>query len=135
MNYHCYDKHPLCQPVGTYGYAAPEYIQTGRLATHCDVWSFGVVLYEILTGRRVLERHRSRNEQKLLDWVKQFPSDSKRFGMIIDPRISNHYSISAARNIAKLADSCMIKNPKDRPTMDEVVESLKQIVQESEETN
>ncbi|KAK1356485.1 putative serine/threonine-protein kinase PBL19 [Heracleum sosnowskyi] len=127
--------HVSTEPVGTYGYAAPEYIQTGRLATHCDVWSFGVVLYEILTGRRVLERHRSRNEQKLLDWVKQFPSDSKRFGMIIDPRIRNHYSISAARKMAKLADSCMIKNPKDRPTMDEVVESLKQIVEESEETN
>lgn len=126
--------HVSTAPVGTYGYAAPEYIETGRLATHCDVWSFGVVLYEILTGRRVLEKHRARNEQKLLDWVKQFPSDSKRFGMIIDPRIRNDYSISAARKMAKVADSCMIKNPKDRPTMDEVVESLKQIVQESEET-
>ncbi|KAL6985858.1 putative serine/threonine-protein kinase pbl19 [Sarracenia purpurea var. burkii] len=72
-------------------------------------------------------------EQKLLEWVKQYPSDSKRFNMIIDPRLRNQYSLSAARNIAKLADSCLNKNPKDRPTMSQVVESLGQAIDDSEE--
>lgn len=132
MPCHCSNNNLLIQPVGTYGYAAPEYIDTGRLGKYCDVWSFGVVLYEILTGRRVLEKYRPRDEQKLLEWVKQFPYDSKRFSRIIEPRISDHYSLNAARQMAKLADSCMLKNPKDRPTMIEVVEILKQIIQESE---
>ncbi|KAK6162715.1 hypothetical protein DH2020_002556 [Rehmannia glutinosa] len=44
--------------VGTYGYAAPDYIETGHLTSKSDVWSFGVVLYEILTGRRSLEKDR-----------------------------------------------------------------------------
>lgn len=123
------------QVVGTYGYAAPEYIETGHLKVQSDIWSFGVVLYEILTGRRVLERNRPTMEQKLLDWVKQFPADGKKFSMIIDPRLRNHYPINAARKVAKLADSCLKKNPEDRPTMRQVVERLKQVKQESEEAN
>ncbi|XP_052293968.1 probable serine/threonine-protein kinase PBL19 isoform X2 [Citrus sinensis] len=119
--------------VGTYGYAAPEYIETGHLKSQSDIWSFGVVLYEILTGRRVLERNRPTMEQKLLEWVKQFPADGKKFSMMIDPRLRNQYSINAARRVAKLADNCLKKNPEERPTMNQVVESLKLAVQESEQ--
>ncbi|XP_073012077.1 probable serine/threonine-protein kinase PBL19 isoform X1 [Typha latifolia] len=112
--------------VGTYGYAAPDYIETGHLTVKSDIWSFGVVLYEILTGRRALERNRPHDEQKLLDWVKKFPADNRNFSMIIDPKLRNQYSLKAAREVAKLADSCLVKNPKDRPSMSEVVERLKQ---------
>ncbi|KAL3651172.1 hypothetical protein CASFOL_007575 [Castilleja foliolosa] len=117
--------------VGTYGYAAPDYIETGHLTSKSDVWSFGVVLYEILTGRRSLERDRPKSEQRLLDWVKQYPADSRKFGAIIDPRLENQYSLSAARKIAKLADNCLVKSAKDRPKMSEVVESLMNIVRVS----
>ncbi|KAJ9171147.1 hypothetical protein P3X46_014549 [Hevea brasiliensis] len=119
--------------MGTYGYAAPDYIETGHLTTKSDVWSFGVVLYEIITGRRSLERNRPRVEQKLLEWVKQFPSDSKKFRLIIDTRLENQYSIATARKIAKLADACLLKSAKDRPKMSQVVESLNQIIQDSDE--
>lgn len=116
----------LCQVVGTYGYAAPEYVDTGHLTVNSDVYSFGVVLYEILSGRRTLERSRPTPEQKLLEWVKEYPVDSNRFSMIIDSRLRNQYPIRVARKIAKLADSCLVKNAKDRPTMGHVVEILKQ---------
>lgn len=121
----------MLQVVGTYGYAAPDYIETGHLTSKSDVWSFGVVLYEMLTGRRSLERHRPKPEQKLLDWVKQYHADSRKFGMIMDPRLENQYSLSAAREIAKLADSCLVKSAKDRPMMSKVVEALKHVVQTS----
>lgn len=121
--------------VGTYGYAAPEYIETGHLTSKSDVWSFGVVLYEIITGRRSLERNRPSGEQKLLDWVKQFPADSKKFILIMDPRLEGKFSSSAARKIAKLADNCLLKNAKDRPTMGKVIERLEEIIQQSDEDN
>ncbi|KAL4326239.1 hypothetical protein GQ457_11G021580 [Hibiscus cannabinus] len=121
--------------VGTYGYAAPEYVETGHLTIQSDIWTFGVVLYEILTGRRAVDRNRPTAEQKLLDWVKQFPPDSRRFSMIIDPRFRGNYSLSAAQKVGKLANSCLNKNAKERPTMSQVVESLKQVIQESEEAS
>uniref|UniRef100_A0A2P2Q4G4 Protein kinase domain-containing protein n=1 Tax=Rhizophora mucronata TaxID=61149 RepID=A0A2P2Q4G4_RHIMU len=116
--------------VGTYGYAAPDYIKTGHLTTKSDVWSFGVVLYEILTGRRSLERNLPTVEQELLEWVKQFPVDSKKFGLMMDPRLENQYSISTARSVAKLANKCLSKSPKDRPKMSQVMETLEQLIQD-----
>ncbi|KAL0446380.1 UNVERIFIED_CONTAM: putative serine/threonine-protein kinase PBL19 [Sesamum latifolium] len=127
--------HVSTAPVGTRGYAAPEYVETGHLTVKSDIWSFGVVLYEILTGRRTLERNLPSAEQKLLEWVKQFPADSKKFTMIIDPRLQNQYSLDAARRIAKLADSCLNKNAKDRPSMTQVAEILKLAIDESEGTS
>ena len=121
--------------MGTYGYAAPDYVETGHLTAKSDVWSFGVVLYEILTGRRSLERNRPKAEQKLLEWVKEYPVDSKKFGLMMDPRLENEYSINAGRKIARLADSCLSRSSKDRPKMSQVVESLKQIMQISDEGN
>ncbi|KAJ1386578.1 Serine-threonine/tyrosine-protein kinase, catalytic domain [Sesbania bispinosa] len=115
--------------VGTRGYAAPEYVETGHLKIQSDIWSFGVVLYEILTGRRTLERNLPTAEQKLIEWVKNYPADSSRFSKIMDPRLRNQYSLDAARRIARLADSCLKKNPEDRPSMSEIVESLKQALQ------
>lgn len=121
------------QVVGTYGYAAPDYIETGHLTIKSDVWGFGVFLYEILTGRRTLERNRPTNEQKLLDWVKQFPPDARTFGVIIDPRLRHQFPIDAAREVAKLADRCLVKEAKLRPSMSNVVECLRHVLQLSED--
>ncbi|XP_021755201.1 probable serine/threonine-protein kinase PBL19 [Chenopodium quinoa] len=114
--------------VGTHGYAAPDYIETGHLSSKSDVWSFGIVLYEILTGRRSLERSLPKPEQQLLNWVKQFPIEGKKFSSIIDPRLEDQYSLSAARKIAKVAESCLVKSYKERPDMSVVVEKLKEIM-------
>ncbi|KAK7286952.1 hypothetical protein RJT34_22326 [Clitoria ternatea] len=127
------DTHVSTAVMGTYGYAAPDYIETGHLTAKSDVWSFGVVLYEILTGRRSMERNRPKSEQKLLEWLKQYPPDSKKFDMIIDQRLEGQYSIHGTRKIAKLADHCLRRSAKDRPTMSQVVERLKQIIEDSDE--
>ncbi|KAK3020258.1 hypothetical protein RJ639_045582, partial [Escallonia herrerae] len=119
------------QVVGTVGYAAPEYVHTGRLTAKSDVWSFGVVLYELITGRRAVERNLPRSEQKLLEWVKPNVSDSKKFHLIVDPRLEGQYCIKSAQKLASLANKCLMKQPKSRPKMSEVVEMLGNIISET----
>ncbi|KAF7153843.1 hypothetical protein RHSIM_Rhsim01G0228100 [Rhododendron simsii] len=121
--------------VGTAGYAAPEYIQTGRLTAKSDVWSFGVVLYELITGRRAVEKNMPRNEQKLLDWVRPYVSDSRKFHLIVDPRLEGQYCIKSAQKLASLANKCLAKNAKSRPKMSELVEMLGKIISETSSEN
>ncbi|KAG5566914.1 hypothetical protein RHGRI_002461 [Rhododendron griersonianum] len=116
-------------------YAAPEYIQTGRFTAKSDVWSFGVVLYELITGRRAVEKNMPRNEQKLLDWVRPYVSDSRKFHLIVDPRLEDQYCIKSAKKLAALADKCLAKNAKSRPKMSEVVEMLGKIISETSSEN
>ncbi|CAD6260132.1 unnamed protein product [Miscanthus lutarioriparius] len=118
--------------MGTFGYAAPDYVQTGHLTTKSDVWSFGVVLYEILTARRSIERSRPRNEQKLLEWVRRHPPESEQFGAIMDARLQGRYPMRGATEVARLANACLAKHARDRPTMRDVVEGLRQATRHTE---
>jgi len=102
---------------------------TGKLTIKSDVWSFGVVVYELITGRRAVEKNFPRNEQLLLDWVKPFVSDSKKFHSIVDPRLEGQYCKKSAQRLASLANKCLAKQPKNRPKMSEVVEILGSIIE------
>ncbi|KAL6574858.1 Serine/threonine-protein kinase pcrk1 [Orobanche minor] len=117
--------------VGTMGYAAPEYIQTGRLTSKSDVWSFGVFLYELITGRRPLDRSRPRSEQKLLEWVKPYLSDARKFQLILDPRLEGKQILKSAHKLSLVANRCLSRLPKARPTMREVREMVSQVVEAS----
>ncbi|XP_058204603.1 serine/threonine-protein kinase PCRK1-like [Rhododendron vialii] len=117
--------------VGTVGYAAPEYIQTGRLTAKSDVWSYGVFLYELITGRRPMDLNRPKNEQKLLEWVRTHLSDIKKFELILDPRLNGRYSLKSAQKLAAIANRCLIRHPKLRPKMSEVLEMVNRVVEKS----
>ncbi|KAM3217570.1 serine/threonine-protein kinase PCRK1 isoform X1 [Capsicum annuum] len=116
--------------VGTMGYAAPEYVQTGRLTSKSDVWSYGVFLYELITGRRPLDRNRPRSEQKLLEWVKPYISDSKKFQQILDPRLDGKISRSAQK-LSIVANRCLVRHPKSRPKMSEVLVMVNKVIETS----
>lgn len=116
------------------GYAAPEYVQTGRLTSKSDVWSYGVFIYELITGRRPFDRNRPKSEQKLLSWVKPFLSDIKKFNLILDPRLEGNYHLKSVQRLAIVANRCLVRNPKSRPKMSEVLEMVNQIVDAPRET-
>ncbi|KAE8717952.1 Receptor-like serine/threonine-protein kinase [Hibiscus syriacus] len=115
--------------VGTIGYAAPEYIQTGRLTAKSDVWSYGVFLYELITGRRPLDRNRPKGEEKLLEWVRPHLSDKKRFVLILDPRLEGKFSLKSARKLAAVANKCLARQGKQRPKMSEVLQMVNEIME------
>ncbi|XP_020261369.1 probable serine/threonine-protein kinase PIX7 isoform X3 [Asparagus officinalis] len=118
--------------VGTAGYAAPEYMLTGRLTSKSDIWSYGVVLYELITGRRPMDRNRPKSEQKLLEWVKPYISDPKKFPTIMDQRLAGHCSVKSAMKLAAVANRCLLRQPKSRPKMSEVLEIIQSIVENEE---
>lgn len=111
------------------GYAAPEYIRTGRLTAKSDIWSYGVFLYELITGRRPIDRNRPKTEQKLLEWVKPYLSDTKKFRKIIDPKLGDEYSLKSAAKLSCVANRCLRQQSKSRPKMSEVLTMVQQIME------
>ncbi|XP_042440735.1 serine/threonine-protein kinase PCRK1-like [Zingiber officinale] len=117
--------------VGTVGYAAPEYVQTGRLTSKSDIWSYGVFLYELITGRPPIDRHRPKSEQKLLEWIRPYLSDTKKFQKIVDPRLGDEYSMKSATKLASVANKCLLRQPKNRPKMSQVRKMVLEIMEAS----
>ncbi|KAG4202879.1 hypothetical protein ERO13_A05G364700v2 [Gossypium hirsutum] len=117
--------HVSTRVMGTYGYAAPEYVMTGHLTSKSDVYSFGVVLLEMLTGRRSMDKNRPNGEHNLVEWARPYLAERRRFYRLIDPRLEGHFSIKGAQRAIQLAAHCLSRDPKARPLMSGVVETLK----------
>ncbi|KAL4616494.1 hypothetical protein ACB092_07G203000, partial [Castanea dentata] len=117
--------HVTTRVMGTYGYAAPEYIATGHLYVKSDVYGFGVVLVEILTGLRAVDTKRPSGKQNLVDWVRPYLSERSKLKQIMDSRLEGKYpSEAAVFHISQLALKCLATEPKHRPSMKEVLEKL-----------
>ncbi|GLT96652.1 hypothetical protein SLE2022_142590 [Rubroshorea leprosula] len=119
--------HVTTRVMGTYGYAAPEYVATGHLYVKSDVYGFGVVLVEILTSLRALDPTRPTKQQNLVDWIKPHLSERRKLKGVMDHRLEGKYPSKAAFQIAQLALKCLATEPKHRPSMKEVVETLERI--------
>ncbi|KAK8942965.1 putative serine/threonine-protein kinase NAK [Platanthera zijinensis] len=128
--------HVSTRVVGTRGYAAPEYVATGHLSVKSDIYSFGVVLLELLSGRRALDDGRGAAEESLVDWAIPFLDDKRRMLRIMDTRLEGCYSKKGAQSIAALALECLQDDPRNRPNMNEVLATLEQFrVPTKEQTN
>ncbi|CAN1184264.1 Probable serine/threonine-protein kinase CST [Linum perenne] len=119
--------HVTTRVMGTYGYAAPEYIATGHLYVKSDVYGFGVVLLELLTGLRALDTSRPNGEQNLAEWLKPTLARKRKVKNIMDVRIEGQYSSKAMLQATEITLKCLEEDPKSRPCMEEVVEALQQI--------
>ncbi|XP_062115282.1 probable serine/threonine-protein kinase PBL17 isoform X2 [Humulus lupulus] len=116
--------HVSTRVMGTYGYAAPEYVMTGHLTARSDIYGFGVVLLEMLIGRRAMDKSRPSREHNLVEWARPLLNHNKKLLRILDPRIEGQYSAKTAMKVAHLAYQCLSQNPKGRPLMSQVVEIL-----------
>ncbi|XP_060185744.1 receptor-like cytoplasmic kinase 176 [Lycium barbarum] len=119
--------HVSTRVMGTYGYAAPEYMATGHLTARSDIYSFGVVLLEMLTGRRVVDKNRPHGEHNLIEWAKPFLASKRKVLRVMDHRIEGQYPVEGALKAALLAVKCLALEPKFRPKIPEVVKALEQL--------
>ncbi|XP_009364395.1 probable serine/threonine-protein kinase PBL9 [Pyrus x bretschneideri] len=119
--------HVSTRIMGTYGYAAPEYLATGHLTAKSDIYSFGVVLLEMLSGRRAVDKNRPSGEHNLVEWAKPFLVNKRKIFRIIDNRLEGQYSMDGAHKAGILAARCLSTESKLRPNMDEVVKTLEQL--------
>lgn len=119
--------HVSTRVVGTRGYAAPEYIATGHLSVKSDIYSFGVVLLELLSGRRALDDDRGSGDDSLVEWARPFLDDKRRMLRIMDTRLEGRYSKKGAQTIAALALQCLDDDTRNRPNMNEVLVTLEEL--------
>ncbi|KAL5559558.1 hypothetical protein UlMin_035769 [Ulmus minor] len=115
------DTHVTTRIIGTQGYAAPEYIMTGHLTTKSDVYGYGVVLLELLTGKRSIDRTRQGRQQSLVEWTRPLLKDPRNLNRVMDPKLEGQFSTRAAQKAALLAYKCLSYGPKNRPSMSDVV--------------
>nr|GEU72650.1 probable serine/threonine-protein kinase PIX7 [Tanacetum cinerariifolium] len=120
--------HVSTRVMGTYGYAAPEYVMTGHLTSKSDVYSFGVVLLEMITGRRSMDKNRPTGEHNLVEWARPYLGERRRLYQLIDPLLEGRFSVRGAQKAAQLATLCLNRDPKARPLMSEVYEVMKPLV-------
>ncbi|XP_047336011.1 probable serine/threonine-protein kinase PIX13 [Impatiens glandulifera] len=121
------DSHVTTRIMGTSGYAAPEYISTGHLYVKSDVYGFGVVLLEILTGLRVFDMERARGQQNLVDWARPYLKRRNKLRLILEDGLEVQCGMEVAFMAAKLVLQCLECEPQKRPSMEQVVLALEQL--------
>ncbi|XP_019083766.1 PREDICTED: putative inactive serine/threonine-protein kinase At5g11400 isoform X2 [Camelina sativa] len=115
--------------IGRTEYVAPEYVISGHLGMKSDVYTFGVILFEILTGLKASDGKKNEKLQSLHVWTKPFLSDQSKMREIIDPRLGNDYPVNAAIQMGKLIKRCIKLDTGKRPTMQQVLDRLNEIAE------
>ncbi|XP_043706507.1 probable receptor-like protein kinase At2g42960 [Telopea speciosissima] len=115
--------HITTRVMGTFGYVAPEYANTGLLNEKSDIYSFGVLLLEAITGRDPVDYGRPAHEVNLVDWLKMMVG-SRRSEEVVDPNIETKPSTRALKRALLTALRCVDPDSDKRPKMSQVVRML-----------
>lgn len=119
------DKSPLPSRVmGTYGYSAPEYTRGGQLTSKSDIYSFGVVMLELITGRKAIDTTKPNNEQNLVTWAQPFFRDPKRFPDLADPLLGRLFPEKDLNQAVAVAAMCLQEEAEVRPLIGDVMTAL-----------
>lgn len=117
------------QLAGTFGYLAPEYAVMGKITTKVDVYSYGVVLMELLTGLTALDEQRSEESRYLAEWFWRIRSSKEKFVAALDPAAKEtKEALESIFIVAELAGHCTAREPHHRPDMSHVVNVLVPLV-------
>ncbi|KAG5380751.1 hypothetical protein IGI04_028593 [Brassica rapa subsp. trilocularis] len=119
--------HVSTRVMGTFGYLAPEYAQSGKLTDRSDVFSFGVVLLELVTGRKPVDQYQPLGEESLVEWARPLlhkAIETGDFSDLVDRRLQNHYVENEVFRMIETAAACIRHSGPKRPRMAQVVRAL-----------
>ncbi|KAL0415361.1 UNVERIFIED_CONTAM: PTI1-like tyrosine-protein kinase [Sesamum latifolium] len=116
--------HVTTRVKGTLGYLAPEYAMLGKASESCDVYSFGILLLELASGKKPLEKLSSTMKRTITDWALPLACDRK-FNELADPRLDGKYIEEELKRVIIVGLICAHNRPEKRPTILEVVDLLK----------
>lgn len=116
--------HVTTRVKGTLGYLAPEYAMLGKASESCDVYSFGILLLELASGKKPIEKLSATTKRTITDWALPLACQ-KKFSELADPRLNGKYVEDELKRVVFVALVCAQNRPEKRPTMLEVVDLLK----------
>ncbi|GJN31105.1 hypothetical protein PR202_gb19463 [Eleusine coracana subsp. coracana] len=120
------DTHVSTRVMGTAGYCAPEYLMSGKLTVKSDIYSFGVVMLEVVTGRKAKDESLPTPEQNLAVWAVNLVKAGD-FAKLADPALQNKYQKLSLCQALLVAALCVSETPSKRPAMADVVVALTQL--------
>ncbi|XP_022897699.1 probable receptor-like serine/threonine-protein kinase At4g34500 [Olea europaea var. sylvestris] len=109
--------------AGTFGYLAPEYFMHGKLNENIDVYAFGVVLLELLSGRKPIDNELPKGEESLVMWANRVMKDGK-ISQLLDPNLTNAYDYIQFEKMVLAAILCIRRAPQSRPQISLILELL-----------
>ncbi|XP_042000906.1 probable serine/threonine-protein kinase At1g01540 [Salvia splendens] len=109
--------------MGTFGYVAPEYACTGMLNEKSDIYSFGILIMEVITGRSPVDYSRPQGEVNLVDWLKMMVG-SRKSEEVVDPKLAERPDSKALKRLILIALKCVDPDAQKRPKMGHVIHML-----------
>ncbi|KAL8117399.1 putative receptor-like protein kinase At1g80640 [Apium graveolens] len=109
---------------GTLGYVAPEYLIDGKLTDKSDVYAFGVVLLELLLGRKAMDKTMSSECQSIVTWAMPQLTDRTKLPNMVDPVIKDRMDLKHLYQVAAVAVLCIQPEPSYRPLITDVLHSF-----------
>ncbi|XP_030552483.1 proline-rich receptor-like protein kinase PERK9 isoform X2 [Rhodamnia argentea] len=121
------DTHITTRVMGTFGYMAPEYASSGKLTEKSDVFSFGVVLLELITGRKPVDASQPLGDESLVEWARPLLShalDNEEFEGLADPKLERNYVEAEMFRMMEAAAACVRHSAAKRPRMGQIVRAF-----------
>ncbi|XP_077233579.1 lysM domain receptor-like kinase 4 [Tasmannia lanceolata] len=119
--------------IGTKGYMAPEYLENGLVSVKLDVYAYGIVMLESITGKEgsIIWEGKDMPLPEVLIAILSKENAKEKVTDFIDPSLQGNYPLDLAMMVARLIERSLGKDPSSRSSMDEIVQSLSKILSAS----